>query len=259
MLWPSSSTPVYTVMVVVDVAICMYETASAVRDFKDKKTRNKAARESLVALATLFIAILFGWGVYLDNLASKGVAKQLSQTSNDVVRIDPLNQRVATVIASGSLTVSGFDLHQFNTMYGHCLLDFHQRGPERYAFLFSLERSTVTVVSSNQCLMGFIPTRASGLSSRPAITVGDAVGSIDTCELLFAWVTNAPDFTTTGGGVTLTLNNTQKRFVFPPQRLPSTGSITVVGVPEGTNTPRVVWTYEPRVMGDPPKWKYRLE
>jgi hypothetical protein len=63
----------------------------------------------------------------------------------------------------------------------------------------------------------------------------------------------------TGGVVTLTLNNSTKRFLFPSQQLPSDGSITVVGVEDGTNISRVAWTSEAMVPGGPVRWIYRLE
>jgi hypothetical protein len=207
--------------------------------------RVRAERKSaLLALIPACLALL---ALYLDIG---------SQRSNEAAMraLNPLNRRVGIVSASGSLTVSGFNLMAIPLIARPLLLDFHRRGTPQNLPLLCFELDRLTTLVTNECSMIFLPMSLS--CPLPSNTVGNLLASIDTCCLTFNGAPVSPNFRPTGGVITLTANDIPKRFILPPQRLATGGFITIIGVEETAGVSRVTWTNAPKMDGT---WIYRLE
>lgn len=211
----------------------------------------------------------WGWGIlmfgiFVEILTAAGLSAydvcERRQTASRIEKIDPRKQPVTTASALAHLEVTGFDLNKISQCTGDkCSLSFHPRGTVPGAVSFHFDSDGIIVYRSNSCLISF--TRSMfGKSFTPpgGDTVGKVLDAIDTCCLDFATVFASTNFMTTGGDVTLTLNSeVQKRFVFPPQQLPSYG-IEIVGVDPATNHSRVTWKMVPE-GGDIVGLEFHLE
>ncbi|HTS18714.1 MAG TPA: hypothetical protein VMP11_14160 [Verrucomicrobiae bacterium] len=213
-------------------------------------------RKEKTWLARIGIALSIIWlaqsGRDLWQIKSDETQRQAEERKLE--ELDPRNQRVGNISATGSLTVEGFNLYSLSMVARPLILDFHQRGtPQRSPLLcFTLDR--LPFVVSNECSMTFLPMSVS--CPLPSNTVGNLLASIDTCRLTFNGASVSSPFRATGGVITLTANDVPKRFLLPPQRVPSTGFVALIGTEEGTNVSHVVWGQEQNGSG---LWEFRLE
>jgi hypothetical protein len=152
----NSSGALNVVVNVIDYAGPLVELIIGIFAWKNLRNRSDETSRSRGETAIVFLAILAALLWVTDTRLNHRLSVlQQTEANNRVVRLDPRNQPVTTVAASGSLTVSGFDLYKISRTSGPFFLDFHQRGTPQNIPLVSFDRDEMLPVSSNECWMNF--------------------------------------------------------------------------------------------------------